>query len=42
MMRVFMNWKAIDEPVEIEPQTFTTLNRQGFTVIEWGGSEVKE
>lgn len=42
MMRVFMNWKAVDEPVEIEPQTFTTLRRHGFTVIEWGGSEVKE
>ena len=42
MMRVFMNWKAVDEPIEIEPQTFTTLERHGFTVIEWGGAEVKE
>ena len=40
VLRVFMAWKAIDEPREIEPQTFETFTRVGFTVIEWGGAEV--
>lgn len=42
MMRVCMLWKPVEKPVEIEPQVFTTLRRHGFTVIEWGGAEVKE
>jgi hypothetical protein len=24
----------------IEPQTLSTFNRSGFTVIEWGGTKV--
>lgn len=41
MLRINMVWKAVDEPVTIEPQTFTTFNRNGFTVVEWGGLECK-
>lgn len=41
MIRVFMSWKALEEPVEIKPQTLTAPERVGFTVVEWGGSEVK-
>ena len=37
-----MVWKAVDEYTEIEAQTFTTFERNGFTVVEWGGSEIKE
>ena len=40
MLRVNMIWKASDY-TEIEPQTFTTFDRTGFTVVEWGGREVK-
>ncbi len=25
----------------IEPQTFASFERNGFTVVEWGGCEVK-
>lgn len=41
VLRVFMAYKALDEYIEIEPQCFDTFNRNGFTVIEWGGAEVK-
>ena len=41
LLRVFMAWKPVDKPVEITPQTFEPFAREGFTVIEWGGSEVE-
>ena len=40
-LRVFMVWQAADEYQEIEPQSFQTFEREGFTVVEWGGTEVK-
>ena len=41
VIRVFMAWQASDEFVEIEPQKLSAPVREGFTVIEWGGTEVK-
>ena len=41
LIRVYMAWKPLNEAVEIPPQTLTAPNREGFTVIEWGGSQVK-
>ena len=41
LLRVFMAWKPVNEPVEITPQTFEPFMREGFTAIEWGGSEIK-
>ncbi len=41
VIRVFMVYKALDEAVEIEAQTLETPERKGFTVVEWGGSEIK-
>lgn len=40
LIRVFMAWKALDEPMDIEPQELTSPEREGFTVVEWGGAEV--
>ena len=36
VLRVFMAWKPLSKP-----QTFTPFARDGFTVVEWGGCEVK-
>lgn len=33
---------SIDSPLEFEPQEFKPIDRTGFTVIEWGGSIVKQ
>jgi len=41
MLRVFMAFYASDKPVNIAPQEFEPFERVGFTVVEWGGSEVK-
>ena len=41
LLRVFMAWKPLTEAVEIAPQTFLPFNRDGFTVVEWGGAQVK-
>ncbi|MBR4283535.1 MAG: hypothetical protein IKT48_02345 [Anaerotignum sp.] len=40
MLRVFMAFKAIDEPIEVPEQKLPVLERDGFTVVEWGGTEV--
>ncbi len=42
LLRVFMAYYPSDEAVEINPQTFETPARDGFTVVEWGGSQVKK
>ncbi len=41
VLRVFMAWKPLSKPQTITPQTFTPFTRDGFTVVEWGGCEVK-
>ena len=41
LIRVFMAYKASEEYIEIEAQELTSPEREGFTVIEWGGTEVK-
>lgn len=40
VLRVFMAWKPLDEPVSIPPQEIAPFQRDGFTVVEWGGTEV--
>ena len=40
VLRVFMAWKPLNRAQPIEPQTFPSFERDGFTVVEWGGCEV--
>ena len=40
-IRVFMAWQGLEEAIGIEPQQLTAPERQGFTLVEWGGTEVK-
>jgi len=40
VIRIHMMWKALDEPMEIEPQVLPTYERKGFTLVEWGGTEL--
>lgn len=40
VIRIHMMWKALDEPIEIEPQVLPTYERKGFTLVEWGGTEL--
>lgn len=34
-----MVYKPLDNPIQIEPQTFPEFERKGFTVVEWGVEE---
>ena len=40
ILRVFMAWQPLQEPVEIIPQDLPSFERTGFTVVEWGGVRV--
>lgn len=40
-IRVFMAYKASETAGYIEAQALTAPERTGFTVVEWGGTEVK-
>ena len=44
VIRVLMTYKGLDKPIEgiTEQQLPTTPTRDGFTVVEWGGSELKD
>ena len=41
LIRVFMAWQGLDEPVEVQPQSLTAPERVGFTAVEWGGTEIQ-
>jgi prepilin-type N-terminal cleavage/methylation domain-containing protein len=41
IIRVYMLYKSLDEPIEVEAQELTAPERDGFTVVEWGG-DLKE
>ena len=41
MIRVFMAWQSLESPIEIESQELTAPERTGFTVVEWGGTEIQ-
>lgn len=41
VIRVFMAWKGLEEPVAVEAQPLEPApERRGFTLVEWGGTEV--
>lgn len=40
VIRVFMAWQPVEEYIPIPEQELTAPDRNGFTVVEWGGSRV--
>ena len=40
VLRVFMAFKPLQYPIDIPPQELKTFERKGFTVVEWGGTQV--
>lgn len=40
-LRVFMIFKPLEEPVAIPEQEFKSFHREGFTLVDWGGCEIK-
>jgi len=41
VLRVYMAAKPLTRPIDVLPQVFTPFKRDGFTVVEWGGSIIK-
>lgn len=41
-IRIFIEFKAVDSMFKVKPQIFKSLPRQGFTLVEWGGSLLKK
>ena len=41
VIRVMMDWKGLDKPIDVREQVLTTPERKGFVAVEWGGSEIK-
>lgn len=39
LIRVFMAWQPLDTYIELPVQELSAPEREGFTVIEWGGSK---
>lgn len=39
-LRVFMVFKALKEPIEVKEQKLKPFERNGFTAVEWGGTEI--
>lgn len=40
LVRVMMYYRQVKPSLQVSPQTFTTPKRVGFTVVEWGGTEL--
>ncbi|MBQ9502727.1 MAG: hypothetical protein IJU70_11265, partial [Lentisphaeria bacterium] len=38
VLRVFMVYRSSDEYLQLTEQSFTPFVREGFTVVEWGGT----
>jgi len=41
IIRVLMIFRGLESPMEVEEQKLDTHERKGFTVVEWGGTEIK-
>jgi len=41
MIRILMEYKPLERPINVEKQELKAPERKGFTLIEWGGTELK-
>lgn len=41
VLRVFMTFKKLENEMTAKPQEIKSFVRKGFTVVEWGGAEIK-
>ena len=41
LIRIVMEWKGLDDYIDIPEQQLKTINRTGFVVVECGGTKIK-
>jgi hypothetical protein len=41
IIRVMMEFKALNKKIKVKEQLINKVNREGFVVVEWGGTEFK-
>ena len=41
VIRVLMTFKGLDKEIKVIPQELTKIERNGFSVIEWGGTIIE-
>ena len=42
IIRVLMEYKPLDKPIKIKKQEIKTPMRKGFTLVEWGGTQINK
>ena len=40
-IRILMEYKGLENTIEVEEQSLETPERKGFVAVEWGGTEIK-
>ena len=40
IIRIMMVVKKINKPLDVKEQVLTSVERKGFTVVEWGGTRI--
>lgn len=40
-IRVLMTYKGLDAPISVIEQNLEAVERNGYTMVEWGGSEIR-
>lgn len=41
LIRIMMDWRGLEHKIEVKEQVLQSPKREGYTVVEWGGSELK-
>lgn len=41
LIRVIMDFKPLTEKLDVKEQKLEKVERKGFTIVEWGGREIK-
>lgn len=41
IIRVLMQYKGLENPIDVQEQKLETPERTGFVAVEWGGTEIK-
>ena len=41
LIRVLMQFKGLDEYIDVKEQVLESPERTGFVAVEWGGSEIE-